>query len=298
MPHQCTDCGHVFPDGSKAMLSGCPDCEGNTFQFLPERASDPDSDAAVGPEASETDAAEPVPENPSDPSPVDSPPDPPERSSASTVGRAAAVVRDWVHDTSSVPSEPEPADAVEGDEVPPSDATATDESGDRAVASEIETGSDGDSPPRSTAAGPPADGISAESATPHASDPSAGGARSEDTVEPTEREIEDRAQTDARTDAVSANDLPASPPSDPEISPPDASNGRIESAPVEERPDLEDLRQELNDQFESIRIVAPGQYELNLMELYDREEYIIALRENGRYVIEAPETWLARDDRD
>jgi len=30
------------------------------------------------------------------------------------------------------------------------------------------------------------------------------------------------------------------------------------------------------------------------MELYDREEYIIALQENGRYVIEVPETW--RDD--
>jgi len=33
MPHQCTNCGHVFPDGSKEMLSGCPDCGGNKFQF-------------------------------------------------------------------------------------------------------------------------------------------------------------------------------------------------------------------------------------------------------------------------
>ncbi len=30
------------------------------------------------------------------------------------------------------------------------------------------------------------------------------------------------------------------------------------------------------------------------MELYDREEYIISLREDGRYVIEMPESW---DDR-
>jgi predicted nucleic acid-binding Zn-ribbon protein len=28
------------------------------------------------------------------------------------------------------------------------------------------------------------------------------------------------------------------------------------------------------------------------MELYDREEYIIALQENGRYVIQVPEQWL------
>ncbi|OYR80528.1 hypothetical protein DJ71_14695, partial [Halorubrum sp. E3] len=29
MPHQCTTCGRTFPDGSKEMLSGCPDCGGN-----------------------------------------------------------------------------------------------------------------------------------------------------------------------------------------------------------------------------------------------------------------------------
>ena len=31
MPHQCTNCERVFPDGSKEMLSGCPDCGGNKF---------------------------------------------------------------------------------------------------------------------------------------------------------------------------------------------------------------------------------------------------------------------------
>ena len=54
---------------------------------------------------------------------------------------------------------------------------------------------------------------------------------------------------------------------------------------------VDQLRRELNEQFESIRIVSPGQYELNLMELYDREEYIISLREDGRYVIEVPDSW-------
>ena len=52
------------------------------------------------------------------------------------------------------------------------------------------------------------------------------------------------------------------------------------------------MREQLNDQFESIKIFEPGQYELNLMELYNREEYIIALQENGRYVIQVPENWL------
>ena len=70
------------------------------------------------------------------------------------------------------------------------------------------------------------------------------------------------------------------------------SDGRVVDTPSDEgRPDLDDLRQELNDQFESIKIVSPGQYELNLMELYDRDEYIISLREDGRYVIEVAESW-------
>jgi hypothetical protein len=64
----------------------------------------------------------------------------------------------------------------------------------------------------------------------------------------------------------------------------------------DDRPGLDELREELNSQFESIKIVNPGQYELNLMELYDRQEYIISLQEDGRYVIEVPDSWGDRDD--
>nr|WP_199268448.1 Zn-ribbon containing protein [Halomarina oriensis] len=73
---------------------------------------------------------------------------------------------------------------------------------------------------------------------------------------------------------------------------PTPESGRVVSEPSGEKPDMAELREELNEQFESIKIVEPGQYELNLMELYDREEYIISLRENGRYVIQMPEDWL------
>lgn len=55
--------------------------------------------------------------------------------------------------------------------------------------------------------------------------------------------------------------------------------------------DLAELRERLDSQFESIKIVEPGQYELNLMELYDRETYVISLQEDGRYVIDVPEAW-------
>lgn len=161
MPHQCTECGHVFPDGSKEMLSGCPECGGNKFQFLPEGAN-----AEAGTESAEIEDPEPAPE--------------------------------------------------------PSD--------------------------------------------------------SEGSVF-TDRGAEDRAQADARSSVVDSAELP-SQETPPEESEPEPDDGT----------DLSRLREELNDQFESIKIVDHGQYELNLMELYKREEFIIALQENGRYVIEVPES--------
>ncbi|MFB6197272.1 MAG: Zn-ribbon containing protein, partial [Halobacteriaceae archaeon] len=91
---------------------------------------------------------------------------------------------------------------------------------------------------------------------------------------------EDEAQAVARSEMVDDGELP---------------EGRVAQEPTDERPDMEELRAELNDQFESIRIIAPGQYELNLMELYDREEYIISLQEDGKYVIEVPDAWHSEE---
>jgi len=52
------------------------------------------------------------------------------------------------------------------------------------------------------------------------------------------------------------------------------------------RPD--EARQRLMEQFETIRIVEPGSYELNLMNLYEEDEKIIALQEDGRYQVSLP----------
>jgi len=93
---------------------------------------------------------------------------------------------------------------------------------------------------------------------------------------------EDSAQASARTDVVTRAELDRVREDAAETD---------EPADASQRPAVDDLREELNDQFESIKILSPGQYELNLMELYDRQEYIISLREDGRYVIEMPGTW-------
>ncbi len=176
MPHQCTHCGRVFSDGSTEMLSGCPNCGGHKFQYLPQR---PDENA------------------------------------------------------------------------PTEDSPAT-------------------------------DAIS-ESHNADVSQPA-----------------EDTAQAEARTTTVDPQDLPDtptqsglaggsdvdSPNASPDSSAPDTASETTDTELSET--DMQELRSELNDQFESIKIVSPGEYELNLMELYDREEHIVSLMEDGRYAINVP----------
>lgn len=239
MPHQCTDCDRAFEDGSKEMLSGCPDCGGTTFQFRPD---------GVG--SDETDA----------PDEATAPPEPPEpevnSTVARTVGNAATAVRDLVGGNDTSPGYPD--DGADGEP----------------------TVSRRDAPPET----PPS---SRDSSPPASEARSSGGV----TTEVSSRE--NSAQASARSEVVAPEDLPetrAQATRDRPAPVMDETSER-EKEPREDRPDLEELREQLNEQFESIRVVAPGQYELNLMELYDREEYIIALQEDGKYTIQVPERW-------
>ncbi len=36
MPHQCLGCGHLFAEGSSAVLAGCPECKGTRFFYTKE----------------------------------------------------------------------------------------------------------------------------------------------------------------------------------------------------------------------------------------------------------------------
>ncbi|GAB6861075.1 Zn-ribbon containing protein [Haloplanus litoreus] len=221
MPHQCTNCERVFPDGSKEMLSGCPDCGGNKFQFKPDSATETPTldDSPNAPTAAGSSA-----------------------SSEPPVGPDSASESDDVADADAGSKPPVP------DVSPTSDASA----------------------PGSATTDTGADYIEAES------DPSV--------------LDEDTAQADARSDVVSPEEL------DDASSPPPSAEDAARTVPPDsaESPGIDDLRAELNDQFESIKILNPGQYELNLMELYDRQECIISLQEDGHYVIEVADTW--RDD--
>jgi predicted nucleic acid-binding Zn-ribbon protein len=230
MPHQCTNCERVFPDGSKEMLSGCPDCGGNKFQFKP-------------------DSSTPTPTLGDDGSDAPSPPtnDGPDAPSSPPVDGARTPNGPSVSD-----------DPPATDDHPTPDAQGSVSPSTTGTRNDVDADAD-------------TDYIEAES------DPSV--------LE------EDTAQADARRDVVTRDELDdaASPP------PPSADDAARAIPPDSDdpadAPGLDDLRAELNDQFESIKIVEPGQYELNLMELYDRQECIISLQEDGHYVIEVVDTW-------
>ncbi|WP_459193498.1 OapC/ArvC family zinc-ribbon domain-containing protein [Halosimplex sp. J119] len=298
MPHQCTNCDRTFADGSKEMLSGCPDCGGTKFQFRPN-GFDGGSDAGDSAAADTGSASASTAETP--PEPTDRPGDAMTR----TVGNAAATVRDLVSGsagkdaTSATPptdeSPSEPATASKSQTTSKSTSTTRTKS-----ASESDT----ESPDPSDSSFDD-DIIIAESKPVAGEDTAQADARSAvaDPEELPDSESFDPAEDDsdpsttAETEDVDGNE--AEPSQSPEASPEDDATDRTVAdepdAERADRPDLAELREELNDQFESIRVVEPGQYELNLMELYDREEYIIALQEDGRYSIQVPETWRQAD---
>jgi predicted nucleic acid-binding Zn-ribbon protein len=260
MPHQCTNCGYVFADGSKEMLSGCPECSGATFQFHPDDTE--------------------IPEDPPD----ESPPDPEGGRVGHHVGRATSTVREWMSSGSSTTADgTDPTiDVSDGSDEMSDDETLSDDPG----TSDLGT-----------------------SDTPDAMDET--DMNEADVLESDVPASEDTAQASARSEFVSPDKLPSPSSSSSSSSSSSASSsetqtssslttppsdGRVVREPTGDQPDLAELREELNDQFESIKIIEPGEYELNLMRLYNREEYIIALQENGRYIIQMPETWMGSDD--
>ena len=50
--------------------------------------------------------------------------------------------------------------------------------------------------------------------------------------------------------------------------------------------EIDEVKKELNRQFESIKVIEPGKYSLNLSALFNNDEYVIALEEDGQYRIE------------
>ena len=274
MPHQCTDCARQFDDGSKEMLSGCPNCGGTKFQFLPDGQAN----------------ADPTPEEPATVEDSTS-------SVARTVGSAATAVRDFVgtssRDDGGRGSTEQPQ--TPGSESTP--ATAEPSPTDETSTSQSTSMSTPDSPSASRSAPEPNDRGTGGAASPtETPSPSPDALAEPESAAMKTADSENDAQASARSEVISPDELPPAPEQSGWDSTTPAPQTETPEQPEPEqehtdRPDLSELRAELNQQFESIKVLEPGQYELNLMELFDREEYIIALQEDGKYTVQVPEHW-------
>jgi len=273
MPHQCTNCGKTFADGSKEMLSGCPDCGGNKFQFQPSGTN----------RSSTSDPSKPAAES------ADSSTEPAAGSATSAPGSARD---ESTPEAGRDRREPEEA-AAEREIADPADESASAETRDGAA----------------TDAAVEEDRAQRDARTANATADELDEARREMAEAEDERLSEvDNGEEGATGRPKRGRGTPQGPPTEPPgeeaaeefglsgaVGPPDDQPRTPAEESSRQEPmggsdtDLSALREELNDQFESIKITAPGQYELNLMELYDRKEYIISLQEDGRYVVDIPE---------
>jgi len=95
---------------------------------------------------------------------------------------------------------------------------------------------------------------------------------------------EDESQKRARSEVVSEDDLPSTPTSPTSLGEPTK--------------DVEEVKQQLHEQFEGIRILEPGNYQINLMKLYQKQECVISLQEDGRYIINVPGMMESEMDED
>jgi len=69
-----------------------------------------------------------------------------------------------------------------------------------------------------------------------------------------------------------------------------------EKTELKQEPKAENTQKEIGDRIESIRILSPGQYELNLESLLERKEIVMALKEDGTYIVNLPSVFKKKKD--
>ena len=69
-----------------------------------------------------------------------------------------------------------------------------------------------------------------------------------------------------------------------------------EKTELKNEPKAENVQKEVGDRIESIRILSPGQYELNLESLLERKEIVMALKEDGTYIVNLPSVFKKKKD--
>ncbi len=78
-------------------------------------------------------------------------------------------------------------------------------------------------------------------------------------------------------------------------------NKQVQAEPEESRVEKkkEDVKiEEIGDRVESVRILSPGSYELNLDSIMKRDEIVMALKEDGTYIVHLPSVFQKKKHQD
>lgn len=96
-----------------------------------------------------------------------------------------------------------------------------------------------------------------------------------------ESHSENKSQQKARTEFVDSENLPSS-----------SIVGGLQSSPSKEKDesvktisDISTIQEQLNKQYEGIKVVRNGKYKINLTELYRGNDYIIEIGDDGAYTV-------------
>jgi predicted nucleic acid-binding Zn-ribbon protein len=108
-------------------------------------------------------------------------------------------------------------------------------------------------------------------------------------------QMEDASQRSARTDMVDKDELPRK--LDLNQTPENTSQEKESTSDIPTQPivnaeqDVSQVEDILNNQFEGIKIIEPGEYQINLTKLFEGDSHIITLHEDGKYVVNVSKTF-------
>lgn len=102
-----------------------------------------------------------------------------------------------------------------------------------------------------------------------------------------ESDDEDKTQEKARTELVGKDELPTDSSVLDALQNPtgDIDFNTTDETEIERVNDIEAIQDNLNEQYEGIRVVKNGKYEINLTELYRGNNYFIEVGEDGAYEV-------------
>ena len=74
--------------------------------------------------------------------------------------------------------------------------------------------------------------------------------------------------------------------------------GNKPAPPEQKGPERKKEKEEIGDRVESVRILSPGSYELNLDSIMKRDEIVMALKEDGSYIVHLPSVFQKKKHQD